>query len=102
MKTTGQTITFSLTLLMLSGLLFTALALANAVQAADKPNILLIVTDNTGWGDWEAYGGGALRGAPSPRIDQLAAEGMRLQNFTLGIESPAWGCANHIVRQKGF
>ncbi|MBW4690901.1 MAG: arylsulfatase [Lyngbya sp. HA4199-MV5] len=45
-----------------------------------KPNILLILTDNTGWGDWGVYGGGALRGAPSPNIDRLAAEGMRLLN----------------------
>lgn len=52
-------------------------------QAAETspPNILLILTDNTGWGDWGVYGGGALRGAPSPRIDKLASEGMRLQNF---------------------
>ncbi len=48
---------------------------------SSTPNILLILTDNTGWGDWGAYGGGALRGAPSPCIDQLAAQGMRLQNF---------------------
>ena len=46
-----------------------------------KPNILLILTDNTGWGDLGPYGGGALRGAPSPRIDKLAKEGLVLQNF---------------------
>ena len=50
-------------------------------HADDRPNILLIVTDNTGWGDWGTYGGGELRGAPSPRIDQLAEEGMTLLNF---------------------
>jgi arylsulfatase len=59
-----------------------ALSVLASAQAADtKPNILLILTDNTGWGDWGAYGGGALRGAPSPRIDKLAADGMRLLNF---------------------
>lgn len=47
----------------------------------DRPNILLILLDNTGWGDFGCYGGGALRGAPSPRIDKLASEGMLLQNF---------------------
>jgi arylsulfatase len=47
----------------------------------DRPNILLILLDNTGWGDFGCYGGGALRGAPSPRIDQLASEGILLQNF---------------------
>jgi arylsulfatase len=50
-------------------------------HADDRPNILLILTDNTGWGDWGAYGGGELRGAPSPRIDQLAKEGLTLLNF---------------------
>lgn len=46
-----------------------------------KPNILLILVDNMGWGDLGVYGGGALRGAPTPRIDRLAAQGMRLLNF---------------------
>lgn len=50
-------------------------------HGAERPNILLIFTDNTGWGDWGPYGGGELRGAPSPRIDQLAAEGLTLLNF---------------------
>jgi arylsulfatase len=29
------------------------------------------------------YGGGVLRGAPTPRIDKLASEGMRLLNFNV-------------------
>jgi arylsulfatase len=69
---------------------FIAAALACALafttvgaQSADKPNIVLIFMDNLGWGDLGAYGGGILRGAPTPRIDQLAAEGMRLQNFNV-------------------
>jgi arylsulfatase len=37
-------------------------------ESQTKPNILLILTDNTGWGDWGVYGGGSLRGAPSPHI----------------------------------
>ena len=28
-----------------------------------KPNIVLILTDNMGWGDLGVYGGGVLRGA---------------------------------------
>lgn len=46
-----------------------------------RPNIVLILTDNLGWGDLGVYGGGILRGAPTPRIDKLASEGMRLLNF---------------------
>lgn len=47
------------------------------------PNIILIVADNLGWGELGCYGGGALRGAPTPRIDRLAAEGLLLQNFNV-------------------
>lgn len=42
------------------------------------PNILLIVVDDMGWGDIGANGGGAVIGAPTPNIDKLAQEGLRL------------------------
>jgi len=47
------------------------------------PNIVLILADNLGWGELGCYGGGALRGAPTPRIDQLASEGTRFLNFNV-------------------
>jgi arylsulfatase len=47
------------------------------------PNIVLILADNLGWGELGCYGGGVLRGAPTPRIDALAAEGLRLLNFNV-------------------
>ena len=34
-------------------------------------------------GELGCYGGGILRGAPTPRLDQLATEGMRLLNFNV-------------------
>jgi arylsulfatase len=46
-----------------------------------KPNIVLIFMDQFGFGELGVYGGGILRGAPTPRIDKLAAEGMMLLNF---------------------
>ena len=49
----------------------------------EKPNVVLIFMDNFGWGELGCYGGGILRGAPTPRIDALAAEGMRLLNFNV-------------------
>ncbi len=53
-----------------------------ASAASDgQPNILFIMTDNTGWGDYGCYGGGIVRGAPTPNIDKLADEGLRLTNF---------------------
>jgi len=53
------------------------------VSAAEKPNIVLVFMDNFGWGEIGAYGGGILRGAPTPRIDSLADEGVKLLNFNV-------------------
>ena len=64
--------------------LFAALALAlvsTGAFAADpstslgagKPNIVFIFADNLGYGEIGSYGGGILRGAPTPKIDSLAA-----------------------------
>jgi len=39
--------------------------------------------DNLGYGEPGVYGGGIMRGAPTPRIDQLATEGVRLTNFNV-------------------
>ncbi|MCH4821745.1 arylsulfatase [Gramella lutea] len=52
-------------------------------QAQEKPNVVLIVMDNLGWGEIGAYGGGILRGAATPRLDTLAKEGMQLLNFNV-------------------
>ena len=46
-------------------------------------NIILVLADNLGWGELGCYGGGALRGAPTPRLDRLASEGLLLQNFNV-------------------
>ncbi len=51
--------------------------------AQEKPNIVLVFMDNFGWGELGCYGGGIIRGAPTPRIDRLADEGMRLLNFNV-------------------
>lgn len=48
-----------------------------------KPNIVFILMDNLGYGEPGCYGGGEIRGAPTPRIDQLATEGTRLTNFNV-------------------
>ena len=48
-----------------------------------RPNIVLVLADNLGWGELGCYGGGALRGAPTPRIDALAAQGTRCLNFNV-------------------
>jgi arylsulfatase len=50
-------------------------------MAGNLPNIVLILADNLGWGELGCYGGGVLRGAPTPRIDALATQGLRFLNF---------------------
>ena len=55
----------------------------SAQQPGRPPNIVLILVDNVGWGEFGVYGGGALRGAPTPRIDKLASEGLRFLNFNV-------------------
>ena len=54
---------------------------STAAQQPEKPNVVFILADNVGYGDLGPYGGGELRGAPTPRIDQLAREGLRLTQF---------------------
>ncbi|MEA2817980.1 MAG: hypothetical protein QOI93_5887 [Rhodospirillaceae bacterium] len=52
------------------------LGVVGSVAAADKkPNILILMTDDTGWGDFGCYGGGANLGHPTPNIDKVAKEG---------------------------
>lgn len=53
----------------------------DAKPSAGKPNILLIVSDDTGFGDLGPYGGGEGRGMPTPNIDKLANEGMTFFSF---------------------
>jgi arylsulfatase len=53
---------------------------------AKPPNIVLMLSDNLGFGELGVYGGGALRGAPTPRLDRLAAEGLRFTNFNVELE----------------
>ena len=64
-------------------MLLLLLCLARTACAQDKPNIVLIFADNFGYGELGSYGGGITRGAPTPRLDALAREGMRLTNFNV-------------------
>ncbi|GAA6190370.1 hypothetical protein NBRC116597_02890 [Phaeobacter sp. NW0010-22] len=43
---------------------------------ASKPNIILIVSDDTGYWNFGAYHCGGARGMATPNLDQLAKEGM--------------------------
>jgi arylsulfatase len=49
---------------------------AIAQAPVTKPNIILILSDDFGYGDMGAYGGGVGRGMPTPSLDRMANEGM--------------------------
>jgi arylsulfatase len=55
-------------------------------ESSSKPNIVLVLMDNFGYGEIGVYGGGVLRGAATPRIDSLADEGMWLTNYNVEAE----------------
>ena len=57
------------------------IAHAPALAQASKPNVVFILADNVGYGDLGPYGGGELRGMPTPRTNQLAHEGLRLTQY---------------------
>jgi arylsulfatase len=62
----------------ISGFAFILLALLFSLTAhsQNKPNILLIVGDDVGYGDLGPYGGGEGRGMATPNFDRIAKEGM--------------------------
>ena len=65
--------------LVVVGLLFTVGRIPAATENTHSaPNILMILTDDQGWGDVGAYGAKDLK---TPAIDSLIAAGMRFDNF---------------------
>ncbi len=59
-------------------LLFALAAAASAAITPPKPNVIVIFTDDQGWGDLGCYGSPNLE---TPHIDRLAAEGIRFTSF---------------------
>src|SRR5262249_49801128 len=67
-------------LLTFGGALLVLTMLATPPAAAQqKPNIVFILVDNVGWGAFGAYGGTI----PTPRIDKMASEGIRFNNYNV-------------------
>ena len=51
---------------------------AASLEAAEKPNIIVIVSDDAGYNEFSMNGGNPL--FPTPRIDSIAANGVRFSN----------------------
>jgi arylsulfatase A-like enzyme len=68
---------------ILWGLLSVLLSQPWSAHAAEKPNILVILADDLGWGDLGCYGHPSIR---TPNLDRMAAEGMRFTDFYSAAE----------------
>ncbi|MGV3483582.1 MAG: sulfatase [Planctomycetaceae bacterium] len=62
--------------LSLAGLI--AAAVTSASDAAERPNFIVILADDLGYGDLGCYGSKVIK---TPRLDRMAAEGMRFTDF---------------------
>ena len=51
---------------------------ALSIQAAPKPNVILIMTDDQGYGDLSCHGHPWLK---TPNLDKLHAEGIRFTDY---------------------
>ena len=54
------------------------LCMCHEVPGADQPNVIVILTDDQGWGDLSLNGNVSIQ---TPHIDQLAGDGARFQHF---------------------
>ena len=65
---------------MIRTLLFTLLLAAQAALAASpsRPNVILILIDDMGWGDFSCFGNTE---AQTPNIDRMAREGIAFKQF---------------------
>ena len=80
-----------------------SVALATLLQAAEKPNIVIVFTDDQGYGDLACYGSEKNR---TPRLDQLAKEGTRFTSFysqtVCGPSRSALLTGRQPLRSKGW
>lgn len=81
-RTSGSAAFFMVTLALLSGVT----AVTAESTRTDKPNIVIMLADDLGYGDLACYGHPKFK---TPRLDQMAAEGARLTQFNC----PAPFCA---------
>jgi arylsulfatase A-like enzyme len=66
----------------------------STATAQSTPNVVYILVDNWGWGDVSVQGSSV----PTPRIDHLAAEGIRFTNFNVQNQCTPTRSAIHTGR----
>jgi hypothetical protein len=71
--------------------------MADEMSKHTRPNIVFVLCDNTGWGDFACYGGST----PTPRIDKFAAQGIRFTNYTVESQCTPTRSAILTGRQSG-
>ena len=73
------------------------------IKAAEKPNIVIVFTDDQGYGDLASYGSKNNR---TPRLDQLAKEGIKFTSFysqtVCGPSRSALLTGRQPLRSKGW
>ncbi|MEH6550543.1 MAG: arylsulfatase [Pseudomonadales bacterium] len=80
---------------ILSIVAIASVTLASSLACAqNKPNIVYILVDNWGWGDLSVQGGMI----PTPNIDSVAKEGLRLTNFNVQNQCTPTRSALHTGR----
>lgn len=72
-----------ITCIAILAMLALATSTGHAAETASRPNIVIILADDLGWGDLGCYGHPSIR---TPNVDRMAAEGMRFTDFYSAAE----------------
>lgn len=83
--------------------IFLIFGILGIIKAAERPNIVIVFTDDQGYGDLACYGSEKNR---TPRLDQLAKEGTRFTSFysqtVCGPSRSALLTGRQPLRSKGW
>lgn len=70
--------------------LFAAASFCGGVLAADKPNVVIVITDDQGYGDLSCHGNPTIK---TPEIDELFADSVRLKDYHVAPTCSPTRCA---------
>ena len=76
-------------------------SLTSPLWAVDRPNVILIVTDDQGYGDIACHGNPWLA---TPNLDRLCAEGVSLEDYHVDLDGlmiqNEWGVKKLITENR--